>query len=138
IRRLALRLGQAEGPLAISEARARAALVAVRDAVIFTGPSGRAECMNPAAERLIGKPAADRPGPPPLTRILPALPRRQPRGPSRALASFLRRPSLRFAAARTGRGASLRRASDSLAASPHRSAAPPAAGSSRFCVRRSR
>lgn len=59
IRRLALRLGEAEGALAMSEARARAALVAVGDGVIFTGRAGRVECLNPAAERLIGMLADD-------------------------------------------------------------------------------
>ncbi|ABC39422.1 EAL/GGDEF domain protein [Burkholderia thailandensis E264] len=59
IRRLALRLGEAEGALAMSEARARAALVAVGDGVIFTGRAGRVECLNPAAEQLIGMLADD-------------------------------------------------------------------------------
>lgn len=59
IRRLALRLGEAQGALEMSEARARAALVAVGDGVIFTGRAGRVECLNPAAERLIGMLADD-------------------------------------------------------------------------------
>lgn len=69
IRRLALRLGEAEGALAMSEARTRAALVAVGDGVIFTGRAGRVECLNPAAERLIGLLADDCRGRPLITTL---------------------------------------------------------------------
>ncbi|SUW59586.1 putative bifunctional diguanylate cyclase/phosphodiesterase [Burkholderia oklahomensis] len=69
IRRLALRLGEAEGALAMSEARARAALVAVGDGVIFTGRAGRVECLNPAAEQLIGMLADDCRGRPLITTL---------------------------------------------------------------------
>lgn len=58
VRRLVRQRGRIEAALTQSEARAKATLGSIGEAVIATGPSGIIEFINPAAERIAGQPAA--------------------------------------------------------------------------------
>ena len=54
VRRLIQQRGRIEEALKRSEARAKATLGSIGEAVIATGPSGLIEFINPAAERIVG------------------------------------------------------------------------------------
>ena len=58
VRRLIEQRGRIEAALTQSEARAKATLGSIGEAVIATGPTGIIEFINPAAERIAGMPAA--------------------------------------------------------------------------------
>jgi diguanylate cyclase (GGDEF)-like protein len=57
VRRLIGERGRIEAALMQSEARAKATLGSIGEAVIATGPAGNIEFVNPAAERIVGRPA---------------------------------------------------------------------------------
>jgi diguanylate cyclase (GGDEF)-like protein/PAS domain S-box-containing protein len=57
VRRLIHQRGRIEEALTQSEARAKATLGSIGEAVIATGPSGLIEFINPAAERIVGSTA---------------------------------------------------------------------------------
>ena len=59
VRRLIRQRGRIEAALKQSEARAKATLGSIGEAVIATGPSGHIEFINPAAERIAGRLADD-------------------------------------------------------------------------------
>ncbi|SAK85040.1 sensory box protein [Caballeronia arationis] len=59
VRRLIGERGRIEAALTQSEARAKATLGSIGEAVIATGPTGIVEFVNPAAERIAGVRAAD-------------------------------------------------------------------------------
>jgi diguanylate cyclase (GGDEF)-like protein/PAS domain S-box-containing protein len=59
VRRLIQQRGRVEEALKRSEARAKATLGSIGEAVIATGPSGHMEFINPAAERIVGRLAGE-------------------------------------------------------------------------------